>query len=68
MNAVDRYELRAAEYRARAEEDAAKGLASPLQSVRQKHAQAARTWTELADAEEQRAAQSKAVRMAHQPS
>jgi hypothetical protein len=68
MNAVERYEQRAAEYRARAEEDAAKGRASPLQTVREKHAQAARTWAELADAEDQRAAQSKLVRMAHQPS
>jgi hypothetical protein len=68
MNAVDRYELRAAEYRARADDDAAKGRASPLESVRQKHEQAARTWAELADAEEQRAAQSKLIRMAHQPS
>ena len=68
MNAIDRYELRAAEYRARAEEDEAKGVASALHSVRAKHAQAARTWTELAEAEEQRAAQSRLIRMAHQPS
>jgi hypothetical protein len=68
MKAIDRYEQRAAEYRARAEEDAAKGRGSPLQSVRQKHEQAARTWTELAGAEDQRAAQSRLVRMAQQSS
>ena len=68
MNAVERYALKAAEYRARAEDDAARGRASALQSVREKHERAAQTWTDLADAEDLRAAQSRTLRPVHQPS
>jgi hypothetical protein len=62
MTAQTRYELRAAEYRTRAEADAQAGAAAVLDTVRDKFEQAARRWTELADAEELRAAQSRVYR------
>jgi hypothetical protein len=62
MSALTRYELRAAEYRGRAEADARAGQAAVLATVRDKFEQAARRWTELADAEDLRAAQSRVYR------
>jgi hypothetical protein len=67
MSAQTRYEIRAAEYRERADADARAGEAAVLASVREKFEQAARRWTELADAEDQRAAQSRVYRGAAAP-
>ena len=53
---------RASEYRARAAAETAAGAASPLESVREKHARAAVAWISLADAEDAREAEKAARR------
>lgn len=54
-------ELRAEEYRARAEEASAAAAGATLQNIRERHRQAAATWTRLADAEKARIAGALAV-------
>lgn len=54
MNAVERRQVKAAEYRTRAQAAADAAGAAPLESVRQNHARAEQRWTELADAEDSR--------------
>jgi len=54
-------ELKAEEYRARAREASAAAAEASLDRIRERHQQAAITWSELADAEEARAQQSRAV-------
>lgn len=49
--------IRSEEYRARAEAEIKAGVATPLSQVRAKHERAAQVWTDLAEAEEHRAAQ-----------
>jgi hypothetical protein len=48
--------IKAADYRSKAKAASALAEASALTLVRQKHASAASAWTELAEAEERRAA------------
>jgi hypothetical protein len=54
MNAVERRQVKAAEYRTRAQAAADAAGATPLESVRQNHVRAEQRWTELADAEDSR--------------
>jgi hypothetical protein len=49
--------IRAEEYRARAAAEAALRAAATLEQVRAKHDRAAKVWTDLADAEDARAAE-----------
>lgn len=52
---LSKYELKALEYRARAQDAAAAAQASRLDRAREQHEIAALRWTELAEAEEGRA-------------
>ena len=54
---MNHHPLRATEYRERAAAELAAGSATRLDQVRAKHEQAARVWTELADAEDARESQ-----------
>jgi hypothetical protein len=54
---VSRYAILADEYRQRAHEASLAAAAATLDEVRRKHETAAAVWTELADAQEARAAE-----------
>jgi hypothetical protein len=54
-------ELKAEEYRARAQEASAAAAEATLDRIRERHQQAAITWSELADAEEARAQRNRAL-------
>jgi hypothetical protein len=52
--AMSKHELKADEYRARAKEASAAADSATLARVRERHEQAARTWSDLAEAVEAR--------------
>jgi hypothetical protein len=52
--AMSKHELKADEYRARAKDASAAADSATLARVRERHEQAARTWSDLADAVEAR--------------
>lgn len=54
---MNEYSVKAADYRAKAASELLVGAAATLDHVRAKHDRAARVWTELAEAEDARAAQ-----------
>lgn len=57
---LSKYELKAQEYRARAQDAAAAAKACGLDRAREQHELAAAKWTELAEAEEGRAISNRA--------
>lgn len=65
---LSKYELKALEYRARAQDAAAAAQASRLERAREQHEIAAARWTELAEAEEGRAVRDRARVAATEPS
>ncbi|HEY8572083.1 hypothetical protein [Phenylobacterium sp.] len=54
MNATERRQHKAADYRAKANAAAEAGKAASLETVRANHGRAEQRWTELADAEDAR--------------
>jgi hypothetical protein len=61
---MSRYTILAEEYRERAREAMQAAEATPLAEVRRKHETAAAVWTELADAQDARAAERSRVEAA----